>query len=94
MDCSTAKGKDGSDREGWGAVVNSIFWKRLLNAQEGSRDLSILLLEGEKTCCDPDTQPQRMETLPVFPRVSRHTSTLASQPKKWFQPLLEARDQG
>ena len=48
MDYSTAKRKDGSDREGWGAVVNSVFWKCLINAQEGSRDLSILLPEGEK----------------------------------------------
>ena len=31
-------------------MVNSAFWKHLLNAQEGSRDLSILLLEGKRGC--------------------------------------------
>ena len=66
MDYSAAERKDGSDREGWGAVVNSVFWKRLLNAQEGSRDPSILLLEG-KQHCDPHIRLLRIITLPVLP---------------------------
>lgn len=68
MDYSAAERKDGSDSEGWGAVVNSVFWKRLLNAQEGSRDLSILLLEGKQRC-DPHIRLLRTITLPVLPGV-------------------------
>lgn len=67
MDYSTAKGKDGSGREGWGTAVHSVFWKRLLNAQEGSRDLSILLL-GEKHR-DLYTPLHRIVILPTFPGV-------------------------
>lgn len=68
MDCSTAKGKDRGDREGGGGTAaHSVFWKCLLNAREGSRDLSILLLGEEHRDLYPPLH--RVVTLPTFPGV-------------------------
>lgn len=71
MDYRTATRKDGSDREEQGTGINSIFWKRLLNTQEGSRDLNIVLEGGGQKHCDPHTYTplHRIVILPMFPGV-------------------------
>ena len=82
MDHRAAKRKDGRDREGWGAVVNSVFWKRLLKAQEGSRDLSILLQgcqEGVgRGLCDHTQMPRPRTplTVPGVPAAGSHAPKL------------------
>lgn len=46
-----------------GAVINSAFWKRLLNAQKEGRELSILLPEKKSTAVDTHrcTEPRLCE---------------------------------
>lgn len=53
--------------KGGGTAAHSVFWKCLLNAREGSRDLSILLLGEEHRDLYPPLH--RVVTLPTFPGV-------------------------
>lgn len=80
-----------------GSCGSAVVWKCLLNAQEGSRDLSILLLEGEEGLRSIHTAAQNHDSasVPGSPGSppAHPACSLASRLNQPFQALEEAGDQ-